>query len=35
MEVILLFIVGGGIIWLLVWAANGRDRNKNKEDDTL
>ena len=27
MELILFFIVGGGIIWALVWAANGRDKN--------
>lgn len=27
MEFILLFVVGGGIIWALVWAANGRDKD--------
>lgn len=34
MELILFFIVGGGIIWLLTWAAKGREQNKHKEDDT-
>lgn len=32
MEFILFFIVGGGIIWLLIWAANGRDKNNRDEE---
>ena len=32
MELILFFIVGGGIIWALVWAAGGRDKNNGDKD---
>jgi hypothetical protein len=32
MELLLVFIVGGGIIWALVWAAGGRDKNKEDKD---
>jgi len=31
MELLLVLLVGGGLIWALVWAANGRD--KKKEDN--
>jgi hypothetical protein len=31
MELILFFIVGGIIIWALVWAASGRDKNNGDD----
>jgi hypothetical protein len=27
MEFLLIFAVAGGLIWALVWAASGRDKN--------
>jgi hypothetical protein len=30
MEFLLIFVVAGGLIWALLWAANGR--NKNDKD---
>jgi hypothetical protein len=32
MELILFFIVGGGIIWLLVRAASGRNKNNGDKE---
>jgi|GEM_PF-3086837 len=32
MELLLVFIVGGGLIWALVWAANGRNKNNGDKD---
>lgn len=32
MEFILLFVVGGIIIWALVWAASGRDKNNGDDN---
>jgi hypothetical protein len=32
MEFLLIFAVTGGIIWALVWAASGRDKNNGDKD---
>jgi hypothetical protein len=32
MEFLLIFAVAGGIIWALVWAASGRDKNNGDKD---
>jgi len=32
MELLLVFIVGGGLIWVLVWAASDRDKNNGDKD---
>jgi len=32
MEFLLIFAVAGGLIWALVWAASGRDKNNGDRD---
>lgn len=32
MEFLLIFAVAGGLIWALVWAASGRDKNNGDHD---
>ena len=32
MEFLLIFLVAGGLIWALVWAANGSDKNNGGQD---
>lgn len=33
MEFLLILAVAGGMIWALVWAANGRDKNDDKDNN--
>ena len=33
MEFLLIFAVAGGLIWALVWAASGRDKNDDKDNN--
>jgi hypothetical protein len=32
MEFLLIFLVAGGLIWALVWAARGRDKDNGDND---
>jgi hypothetical protein len=32
MEFLLIFAVAGGLIWALVWAASGRDKNNGDKE---
>ena len=32
MEFLLIFAVAGGIIWALLWAASGRDKDNGDKD---